>query len=194
MVRGALTLSVAVVAALGAATTRVGAEGTPWVAAEQQLVYQVNLARHDPAGYLAGLGLDGSGILPRPPLAVGDALAAAADFRAADLAATSGSLGHRSSDGRSPNEVVLDFDYPLPAWWPVVGNSVETLYGGSRDHLLAAVFASAPHRAHLLGQEGFAAHLEVGIGGSADGAWWSLLSAVRADSAVLPHRCGVRRP
>ena len=123
MARGALTLSVAVVAALGAATTRVGAEDGPWIAAEQQLAYEVNLARHDPAGYLAGFGLDGGGFLPRPPLAVDDALATAADFRAADLAATDGSLGHRSSDGRTPNEVVIDFDYALPAWWPVAATT-----------------------------------------------------------------------
>lgn len=173
------------VAALGAATTHVGAQSSAWTAAEQQLVYEINLARRDPSGYLAGLGYDAEGILPRPPLAMSAALAGAADFRAADLAVTDGTLGHRSSDGRTPNEVVIDYGYLLPGWWPVVGNSVETLYGGSGGHVLAAVLASEPHRTHLLGQAGFVTHREIGVGESGDGVWWSLLTGMRADAPTL---------
>ena len=51
--------------------------------------------------------------------------------------------------------------------------------------MLAAIFASEPHRTHLLGQGGFSVHTEMGIGGSVDGAWWSLLSATRAGAPTF---------
>ena len=60
-----LTVGV-VVAVLGTAVTRVGAVGDPWAAAEQQFVYEINRARHDPTGSLHALGIDGTGTLPRP--------------------------------------------------------------------------------------------------------------------------------
>jgi uncharacterized protein YkwD len=175
----------AVVAVLGTATTRVGAVGGEWTAAEQQVVYEINQARRDPGKYLAALGLHASGILPRPPLAVNEALAAAAGFRAADLALTGGALGHTSSDGRSPNEVVEDFGYLLPWWWPDAGNNVESLFNGPEERLLSVVLASGRHRSHFLGQGGFAAHREIGMGSSADRRWWVMISAVREGSPTF---------
>ena len=91
-------------------------------------------------------------------------LAGAAGFRRADMEETDGALGHLSSDGRTPNEVVEDYGFLLPWWWPDSGNNVETIFGGPEERLLPSVLGSALHRSHLLGQGGYAAHREIGRG------------------------------
>jgi serralysin len=145
-------------------------------------------------GYAASLGISAAGVLPRPPLAVNDNLAAAADFRAADMAAT-GVFTHVSSDGRTANKVVADFGYALPIPpFPATGNNVESIYMGPGPVALfmKKVFGSSTHRNHLLGQAGYASHHEIGFGQSvsADGvSWFAVLTAFR--SGAQPFVTGV---
>lgn len=153
-----------------------GADETPWQVREQQYVYELNHLRFDPVGGARALGLNGAGLVPSPPLVINDSLAAAAAYRAADLESR-GWLSHLSSDGRWPNQVVRDFGFPLPTWWTGSANYVESLYAGPAELPLVLAFGSESHRQHLLGQEWFLDHTEVGVGRS--GIYWSVLAAPR---------------
>lgn len=155
-----------------------GAADDPWQAREQHLVYEINRARRDPVAYAATLGFDGSGLLPRPPLAIDSRLAASSSFRAADLAAGA-PFGHISSDGRWPNEVARDYGYPLPFWWADHANYIESLAsGGDAAFPWGLLFRlRSTHLNHLLGQEGFCTHRQVGVG--AAGYFWAIHTAYR---------------
>jgi len=78
------------------------------LAEEQQFVYLLNLARHDPAAYqrIAGLTVDLSGVAPRPPLAVNEQLMRSAELHADEMAQYD-YLDHRSPvTGLWPKQLV----------------------------------------------------------------------------------------
>jgi len=158
-----------------------GAAPTTWQAGEQQLVYEINLARRDPAAFAAALGFSGAGLLPRPPLALDDCLAASASFRAADLA-NGAPFGHIASDGRWPDEVVRDNGYPLPRWWLDDANHVESLASSSTFPWALVFRQHGIHLDHLLGQEGFVTHRQIGVG--RDGYYSTIHTAYRDGDPV----------
>lgn len=175
------------IATLAAAATLLvpasaGAAGEAWQAGEQQLVYEINRARRAPDTFAAALGFSGTGLLPRPPLAVDNVLAASASFRAADLAAGA-PFGHVASDGRWPNEVARDYGYPLPVWWDSDANYIESLSYGSVLFPWNLVFRQrSTHLDHLLGQEGFVTHRQIGTG--FNGSFWVIHTAYRNGDRV----------
>jgi hypothetical protein len=158
-----------------------GAAGDAWQTREQQLVYEINQARRDPAAFAAALGFSGAGLLPRPPLAIDDCLAASASYRAADLAAGA-PFGHIASDGRWPNELARDSGYPLPVWWEEHANYIESLASSSRFPWALIFGQHGAHLDHLLGQEGFAPHRQIGVG--IDGHFWAVHTAYRNGDPV----------
>ncbi|MBP1632370.1 MAG: hypothetical protein H6Q11_658, partial [Acidobacteria bacterium] len=153
-----------------------GAAGEAWQASEQQLVYEINLARRDPAAFAGALGFSGAGLLPRPPLALDDCLAATASFRAADLA-DGAPFSHIASDGRWPNEIVRDNGYPLPRWWIDDANQVESLASSSTFPWALILREHGIHLDHLLGQDGFVTHRQIGVG--RDGYYSTIHTAYR---------------
>jgi hypothetical protein len=174
---GALALA-ATVAPVGANEPRV----------QQQLVYELNRARWDPYGFAqrTRITLPG-GVLPAPPLAVNDALTASAAFRADEMA-VEGYIGHRSPvTGRWPNEVARSFGFDLPSVYRDASNSIESLSVGSSILLktLRSLIDSPAHRAHLLGEGGFAAHTEVGAGRSDAENYWTIQTGVRPGTGVF---------
>lgn len=101
-------------------------------AAAAQLVYELNLARHDPRGYALerGLSVDLSSVAKRPPLAINDALTVSATDHANEMASED-YLAHQSPfDGRQPNLMARDAGYVLPGDWPDAGNFIESIAGG----------------------------------------------------------------
>ena len=78
---------------------------------EQFLIYELNRARNDPAGWASEVGLDLltggdgqlatlAGVAPRPPLAVNETLVETARYRASDMA-THNYFSHQNHDGTS---------------------------------------------------------------------------------------------
>ncbi|NLF73847.1 MAG: hypothetical protein GX575_32965 [Candidatus Anammoximicrobium sp.] len=168
-------------------------------AEEQQFVYLLNLARHDPGAYQreAGLAVDLSGIVPRPPLAVNDCLMQSAGLRADEMAEHD-YVAHRSPvTGDWPNRIARHQGYALPSHWPDDDNYVESIAAGSLYERAATPLEAlivdqglpaATHRSHLLGvDEFYAENREIGVGYAADssstyGHYWSI-HAARRESA-----------
>ena len=101
-------------------------------AAAAQLVYELNLARHNPVAYAQerGLSVSLSGITPRAPLAINDSLVAAASDHASEMSLED-YLAHQSPvDDRWPNQMARDADYLLPAAWESDANFIEAIAGG----------------------------------------------------------------
>ena len=145
-----------------------------WQAGEQQLVYEINRARRAPATFAAALGFSGAGLLPRPPLAVSECLFRTAGFRADDLAAGA-AFRPIASAGRRPNAAARDFGYPLPRWWVNDANYIESL-ASSFVFPWALIFREhGVHLNHLLGQEGFVTHRQIGVG--ENGRYWAIHTA-----------------
>ena len=144
---------------------------------EQEFIYLLNRARHNPVAYQSerGLSTNLSSITPRQPLAVNTNLTAAAGFKSEELAKFN-FFSHTSVTGETPNQLVRRFGYDLPATvrvggvnygLPTVGNQIESLAGGrtTPSAALQGLIESTGHRNHLLG---VTAHnqlaREVGIG------------------------------
>ncbi|MCO6456108.1 MAG: hypothetical protein J5I93_12480 [Pirellulaceae bacterium] len=177
---------------------------------EQFFVYQLNWARHDPAGYAqeAGLPVSLSDVAARPPLAINSALSAASAAKAQELADYD-YFGHRSQvTGVWPNQLLRDFGYPLPATlavgaltysFPSQGNSVESLAAGyadaatAMDELIVDAGINPPgHRQHLLGLTTLhSAAREIGVGYAHDADsryrhYWTLhITAANTEQSFL---------
>lgn len=136
LLRRALTLACALVAIV-VASTGIAAAAIPieWsiqsASAQSDLIALIN-------GYRASNGVQ--------PVSPNGPLTAAASWMAGDMAAT-GSIGHISSDGRSPRERMSAFGYPATSMF--TGEDLGAGYGTA-----SAVFsgwqASAAHNAVLL--------------------------------------------
>lgn len=157
-------------------------------AAQQQFVYLLNRARHDPLAYQreAGLAVDLSAVAPRPPLAVNAALMQAAAEHAQEMA-TLDYVDHQSpATGVWSNQAARNAGYELPLAWPDDGNLIESIAAGTRypqaDLSLDALIvdqgvSNAAHRSHLLGIAPFyAENREIGVG-----------LATRADSTYVNY-------
>jgi len=139
---------------------------------EQQLIYELNEARRDPAAYaaahLSGAVADHvASLAPRPALAVNDTLGASAQFHSAEMA-DYGYFDHRSAvTGEYTNELVRRHGYQLPSWYPDAANNAESIAGGyqSASSALEGFMNSDGHREHLMGEVSFFLdHREIGIG------------------------------
>ena len=170
---------------------------SPVAAVEQEFVYQVNRARHDPVAYQIeqGLSVDLSYVTPRPPLAVNDSLLDSSWFHSDEMA-TYNYFGHQSAvTGDWPNKMARDHGYALPAGWEDDANYIESIAAG-HPTALAALNAlivdqgiNPPgHRNHLLGIGDFyAGNREIGVGyaynsGSTYRHYWTI-HATRTDPA-----------
>jgi hypothetical protein len=145
-------------------------------AVEQEFVYLLNRARHDPVAYQAeeNLPVDLSYVTPRGPLAVNDSLFESAEFHADEMA-THNYFDHQSQvTGDWPNKMARDHGYPLPASWTDDANYIESLAAGTWYHparvplkeLIVDEGIDPPgHRNHLLGIGSFFSQgREIGVG------------------------------
>ena len=171
-------------------------------AEEQQFVYLLNLARHDPVAYQreAGLAVDLSGIAPRPPLAASDCLMQSAGLRSDEMAQHDYFGHHSPVTGDWPNKVARDQGYDLPSGWADDENYIESISAGDwYDQAAAPLHAlivdqgrsAAGHRRHLLGVDAFyAENREIGVGHAADpassyGHYWTVHIARRDPAEVF---------
>jgi uncharacterized protein YkwD len=160
-----LALAAVVLGSAGVAAAETSAE-------EQQFIYELNVARHDPSAY-AGAHLSGdvadhvASLAPRPPLAVNDTLGASARFHSAEMAETP-YFNHRSdATGEYTNQLIRRFGYPLPSWYPDEANNAESIAGGysSFSAALEGFMGSDGHRRHLMAEDAFFLdHREIGVG------------------------------
>ena len=172
-------------------------------AAEQEFVYLVNLARHDPVAYSAEQNLrDSSGTrvtlddaAPRGPLAVNNELFASSGFHAEEMAARN-YFGHQSAvSGAWPNKMARDQGYVLPSTWSDDANNIESIAAGYSTTLAALNgllidegVPSLGHRRHLLGMGDFyGANREIGVGygysPTATYRWYWAIHAARTSTA-----------
>lgn len=163
-----------------------GASGAADRADAQALVYEINLARWDPAAYRARSGVAiPQDTLPRPPLAINQDLGESARFKADEIA-TSGYFAHQSAvTGLWPNRLARDHGYPLPGLFPDDDNNIESLHGGSPVpfNVLESFAQSPSHRVHVFGQGWFfATHREIGVGRSTQANYWAVHTAYRSEA------------
>jgi hypothetical protein len=156
----------------------------PWSDQEVLLVYELNRARWNPNELAVAAGVDPTTILPRPPLAPNLLLAVSAGFRSDEMAEHA-YLAHQSAvTGMWPNEVVRSFGYELPAEWGDDYNFIESVNAGSPDPLsvVGSFIPSPSHMVHIMGQEWFSTHLEIGVGMHPDTPIWTIHTAYREDA------------
>jgi serralysin len=180
---GAAGLLIAL-ASIGVATA-VGHD--QWSAEEQQFVYELNRARWSPGAVEAQGGLRAGTIVPAPPLAINDDLAAAAGFRSNEMA-TLNYFGHQSpATGKWPNRVARDYGYALPFYWPDTANNIESIHRGNPAILgvLQSFVNSEVHRTHLMGQGWFATHEEIGVGAHLGERTWTILTATEGTDILF---------
>jgi len=161
--------------AVSAGSQAFAAGGDGWSPEEQQFVYELNRIRWNPAA----AGFSVGSVLPAPPLAVNSSLAAASGSRADEMAAFD-YFSHQSPiTGLRPNEIARQYGYPLPRSWPDNANNIESAHFGcpTATGALQSLLGSPPHRAHLLGQGGFATHREIGVGAHLGERIWSIMTA-----------------
>lgn len=83
---------------------------------------------------------------------------------------------HIGLGGSTPNERVRAGGYRLPDHYRQVGNSVESCASNWQGptYALDRLIASPSHRAHMLGEGGFASHTVYGIGNAKD--YWVVIT------------------
>ncbi|MEG3858602.1 CAP domain-containing protein [Microcoleus sp. herbarium12] len=160
-----------------------GSTGTPGLDPEERSALDyLNSARQNPQAAGQQLGINLSGVTPRPPLTPDPILNQVAQQRADDLAARN-YFDHVDPDGLGPNIKVQRAGYPLPSFY--LGNpannfieSLSTVYtvgnsssfGTSGKDQIATLLVDAGtsppgHRIHLLALNDFyGKHTDVGIG------------------------------
>lgn len=175
----ALAVAFLFVAGLITTSPQALAAGDPVVDA-QQLIYEMNLARWNPAEYAARSGATvPAGTLARPPVAINASLTGSAMFKANEIA-DNGYFAHQSEvTGIWPNQLARDHGYSLPGWWLGDANYIESLHGGSPDpfNVLGSFAGSPSHRAHIFGEGAFAEYNEIGVGRSTNLNYWAVHTA-----------------
>jgi len=154
------------VISFAAAQPSAATEAANWTELEQQFVYELNHARWNPDAVEAAAGLPAGTLLPAPPLAINPSLAASADFKAAEMSSY-GYFSHQSPvTDMWPNQLARDNGYPLPGWWDGDANYIESLHAGSPvpADVLQSFVNSPSHRVHVMGQEWFGTHYDIGVG------------------------------
>lgn len=171
-------LITAVVAASAAVPAGAAAQSPP-DGAEQVLVYELNRARWDPAGFQSETGADMSGVLPRPPLAVDEELTASARFKSAEMDQYSYFAHQSPVTGVWPNGLARSFGYALPAGLSDDANNIESLHWGSPVpfNVLKSFAYSPAHRYHLFGEGWFGNATQIGVGHSGTSNYWTVHTA-----------------
>lgn len=187
--RGSLLILVTALALIAAAafrTPEADAAIDPVVEA-QLVVYEINRARWGPAAFAAETNSSvPSDVLPRPPVALNQALAESATFKANEMARF-GYFAHQSAaTGKWPNQLARDAGYPLPSWWSDDANYIESLNSGSSVPIrVVGSFANSPsHRRHIFGEGTFADYVEIGVGRSDSSNYWAVHTGMR-DNPLL---------
>lgn len=133
----------------------------------QQFLYELNLARSNPAAFVARSGSEmDPNTPPAPPLALNASLTSSALFKSAEMAQY-GYFGHQSeATGVWPNALARTAGYALPSAWSSTSNNIESIYRGTSDPFRPLVaFSNSPgHRTHLFGEGWFGSHREIGVG------------------------------
>lgn len=109
-------------------------------------------------------------------------LCRAARDKANDQAANAWWLHENPFTLETSNELCRRHGFPLPGEYEARGNQVECLGYGNSDPavMLAALLASAPHRAHVAGEGWFASQDRIGVGYARGEQWphlWVVLIA-----------------
>jgi Ca2+-binding RTX toxin-like protein len=160
-------------------------------ALEQQFVYELNQARWNPSAVEAEAGLPAGTLLPAPPLAINSSLAASADFKAAEMSEY-GYFAHQSPVTEMwPNQLARNYGYPLPNWWYGDANYIESLHAGSPvpADVLQSFVNSPSHRDHVMGQQWFATHYDIGVGMVEDTRVWVIHTG--SEEPLVPVFTGV---
>jgi hypothetical protein len=164
---------------------------------EQMLIELINRARHNAPKYAIDFGLSVplTDATPQPPLAVNTSLVGSARFHANEMA-TYNYFDHQSAvTGDWPNKMAHDNGYPLPGFWELDNNYIESIAAGTTtpehtlDILLVDEGIDPPgHRIHLLGMhEFFATHDEIGAGHAFNSVstyrnYWAIHTALDEDT------------
>lgn len=135
----------------------------------------LNAIRQTPSAYSKKIGVDLSGVEPRPALKWNDALIKAAQAKAEDMAKRK-YLAHVDKEGNGMNIKIHAAGYEMPNEWyedPTL-NNFESLGGGndisSGESIIDMLIvdegsSSLGHRKHLLGMTAFWANCcDIGIG------------------------------
>tara|TARA_R110002049_G_scaffold72490_7_gene187488 strand:- start:36053 stop:37507 length:1455 start_codon:yes stop_codon:yes gene_type:complete len=142
---------------------------------EQEAIYVLNRARHDPVAYQVEqqLPVDLAGIASRGPLAVNDSLIDSAGAKSTDMVFNN-YFGHEGQDGLMANKLARDNGYPLPANLLDSDNNIESIAAGTDyttpyeplNALIIDQGLPTPfHRQQLFGMTEFwADNREIGIG------------------------------
>jgi serralysin len=178
---------IAVAITLTASPTLAASADAGWSAEEQQFVYLLNRARWSPGAVTAAAGLPAGTFLPQPPLAINASLAASAQARSDEMAAYDYFAHQSPITGRWPNEVARASGYDLPGWWPDEANNIESLHRGSPDpaRVLQSFIESPNHRNHVMGQDWFGTHREIGVGVVLADRIWAIHTASREDAPLF---------
>ena len=173
--------------ALATAGAAAAAGHDQWSAEEQQFVYELNRARWTPRAVEAQAGLRSGSIVPAPPLAINDNLAAAAGFRSNEMADLNYFAHQSPATGKWPNQIAREFGYTLPTYWPNASNNIESIHRGNPTILgvLQSFVNSEVHRTHVMGQGWFATHEEIGVGAHLGDRVWTILTATESTTTVF---------
>jgi hypothetical protein len=148
---------------------------------EQEFIYLLNRARHDPAAYAeeVDLGVDLTGVPARPPLAVNAHLLDSTQFHVDEMVAHNYFAHTSAVTGDQPNKMARDAGYPLPGWWSSDANYIESLgHGRVAANALHGLLRDEPHRIHILGTPTFwAENREIGVGHALSKNYWAIHTA-----------------
>ncbi len=162
-------------------------------AEEQQFVYEVNVARRDPAAFAAA-NLSGSladlvaSFPARPPLAINDTVAAAAQLRTDDMVENQYFAHYNPTTGDGPREALNAVGYTYSGW----GENIGCGYRSAQAMLLGFLGSDAGHRESIMGVSSSALR-EVGVGYRNDGCgsiysagvWTVLLARPQPDAVFV---------
>lgn len=149
---------------------------------EQFLVWELNRARSDPQAWAIenAIGVDLSGVEPRPPLALNESLTGSAFFHADEMGREQYCAHQSPVTGEFANQWARDAGYPLNSSLSNGTNSIESIACGFgnppqgspfqlplevlRSLITDAGVVPPGHRNHLLGIGSFEIMREVGAG------------------------------
>ena len=160
---------------------------------EQQFVYELNVARRDPAAFAAA-HLSGSladlvaSFEARPPLAISEIVGAAAQLRTDDMVANQYFAHSNPTTGEGPREALNAVGYTFSGW----GENIGCGYGSAWSMLLGFLNSNKGHRESVMGVSSSSLR-EIGVGfandtcvpGYSPGVWTVLLARPRPDQVFI---------
>jgi putative cell wall-binding protein len=183
-------LALLVVASLVVPAAPAHASSTSVAADQEALIYEINRARLDPAGF-ASRASDiqiPRNLAPAPPLAPNRPLTRSAAFKANEMASHT-YFGHKSGvTGTWPNALARGNGYDLPGWWKDDANNIESIHSGSPDpfRVLVSFANSESHRRHIFGEgDFFSQHRQIGVGRSDSANYWAVHTAYQENRSLF---------